>query len=192
MENIHTIWDSSTIGKRKKLGNPTNDRYSIKMKQSHGEDISQAQKLEIAIDNGLFLFKKCKKLHNTCNKLVNENEQLRNNLLFLQRGKIITNQYKNGSNLEQQIAYLKGTHEYDKQRIQKIDVLNLRLKELEFILSLKITEIHTLLSSSKTLELQDCEVELSSKTFDLQTLKTECGVFKQYDVFNMAGKAPFH
>ncbi|CAB4400076.1 unnamed protein product [Rhizophagus irregularis] len=159
MENIHTIWDSSTIGKRKKLGNPTNDRYSIKMKQSHGEDISQAQKLEIAIDNGLFLFKKCKKLHNTCNKLVNENEQLRNNLLFLQR---------------------------------EIDVLNLRLKELEFILSLKITEIHTLLSSSKTLELQDCEVELSSKTFDLQTLKTECGVFKQYDVFNMAGKAPFH
>ncbi|CAB5363009.1 unnamed protein product [Rhizophagus irregularis] len=80
MENIHTIWDSSMIGKRKKLGNPTNDRYSIKMKQSHGEDISQAQKLEIAIDNGLFLFKKCKKLRNTCNKLVNENEQLRSKL----------------------------------------------------------------------------------------------------------------
>ncbi|CAB5350180.1 unnamed protein product [Rhizophagus irregularis] len=128
MENIHTIWDSSTIGKRKKLGNPTNDRYSIKMKQSHGEDISQAQKLEIAIDNGLFLFKKCKKLHNTCNKLVNENEQLRNNLLFLQRGKIITNQYKNGSNLEQQIAYLKGTHEYDKQRIQSLTTELERIK----------------------------------------------------------------
>ncbi|PKY51932.1 hypothetical protein RhiirA4_469261 [Rhizophagus irregularis] len=100
MENIHTIWDSSTVLR----------------------DISQAQKLEIAIDNGLLLFEKCEKLRNTCNKLVNENEQLRN----------------------------------------KLEQSTISSKRLD----------------KETLELQNCEVELSSKTFDLQTLKTECGVFK--------------
>uniref|UniRef100_U9UM88 Uncharacterized protein n=1 Tax=Rhizophagus irregularis (strain DAOM 181602 / DAOM 197198 / MUCL 43194) TaxID=747089 RepID=U9UM88_RHIID len=34
------------------------------------------------------------------------------------------------------------------------------------------------------IELQNCEAELSSKSFELQTLKTGCGVFKQY-VSNM-------
>ncbi|GBB87095.1 hypothetical protein RclHR1_13550013 [Rhizophagus clarus] len=196
MENIHTIWDSSTIGKGKKL--------------------------VVAIDNGLYLLDKCTELHNTCNKLTKENTQLRNRLdqsVILSKNiskelKQLLADTKNVLNLEQQLAFdkqyiqsltveleqLKTQYfniqstasaetvlraEYEANLItnkKEIDVPRLRLKELESALSTKITEIHSLETelSSKTMELQKCEAELSSKLFELQTAKTKCGVYKQH------------
>ncbi|EXX80000.1 hypothetical protein GLOIN_2v1768311 [Rhizophagus irregularis DAOM 181602=DAOM 197198] len=114
---------------------------------------------------------------------------------------------KNVSNLEQQLAFDKQhiqslTVELERLKSQyivmqttaaqhkvnlitskkEVEVINSRLKELEDVLSEKITEIHSLESklSSKTLELQKCEAEISSKSFELQTAKTECGVYKQH------------
>ncbi|CAB4382097.1 unnamed protein product [Rhizophagus irregularis] len=210
MENVHTIWDSSTIGEGKKLGRPPNNRYSNNTKQC--EVISLTQKLEVAIDNGLYLLDKCAELRNTCNKLTNENTQLRDGLeqsskkLSKEIKQLLTDS-KNVSNLEQQLAFDKQhiqslTGELERLKSQyivmqttaaqhevnlitskkEVEVLNLRLKELESVSSEKITEIHSLESklSSKTLELQKCEAEISSKSFELRTAKTECGVYKQH------------
>ncbi|CAB4376413.1 unnamed protein product [Rhizophagus irregularis] len=111
----------SAIGKRKKLGRPPNDRFSATMKRSCSENISLIQKLEVAIDNGLYLLDKCEELHNTCNKLMNENTQLRNGLeqsiisskkLSKEVRQLLTDA-KNVLNLEQQVAF-------DKQHIQSL------------------------------------------------------------------------
>ncbi|CAB4410055.1 unnamed protein product [Rhizophagus irregularis] len=172
MENVHTIWDSSTIGKGKKLGISPNDRYSNNNNTKQSKDISLTQKLVVAIDNGLYLLDKCTELCNTCNKLTKENTQLRNRLdQSIISSKKLTE------------TTLRAEHEANLITSKKeIDMLSLRLKELESALLSKITEIYSLEMelSSKTMELQKCEAEFSSKSFNLQTAKTECGVYKQH------------
>ncbi|CAG8635624.1 14660_t:CDS:2, partial [Rhizophagus irregularis] len=115
------------IGKRKKLGRPPNDRFSATMKRSHSENISLTQKLEVAIDNGLYLLDKCAELRNTCNKLTNKNTQLRNRL------------------------------------------------EQSIISSKKLSkEVRQLLTDAKNV------LNLEQQSFELQTVKTECDVYKQH------------
>ncbi|PKY49311.1 hypothetical protein RhiirA4_465245 [Rhizophagus irregularis] len=101
---------------------------AIWIQRSHlREDISLTQKLEVAIDNGFYLLDKCAELRNTCNKLTNENTQLRNGL------------------------------------------------EQSIISSKKLSkEIRQLLTDAKNV------LNLEQQSFELQTVKTECGVYKQY------------
>ncbi|RGB21566.1 hypothetical protein C1646_777708 [Rhizophagus diaphanus] len=117
----------------KKLGRPPSDRYSNNNNTKQCEDISLTQKLVVAIDNGLYLLDKCTELHNTCNKLTNENTQLRNGLeqsiisskKLSKEVKHLLNKSKNVSNLEQQLAF-------DKQHIQSLTVELEQLKTQYF------------------------------------------------------------
>ncbi|RGB28554.1 hypothetical protein C1646_767665 [Rhizophagus diaphanus] len=104
-----------------------------------------------------------KELRDAYNKLVNENEQLRSELeQSTISSKILVKDVKQLLTDAKNASYLKRIHEYDKQHIQRL--IWKELKELESILSSKVTEIRTLESklSSKTLELRNYMAEQSS------------------------------
>ncbi|PKC07705.1 hypothetical protein RhiirA5_417865 [Rhizophagus irregularis] len=136
---------------------------------------------QIAIDNGLYLLEKCTEIHNTCNKLTNENAQLRNELeqtiisskKLSKEVKQLLTDVKNVSNLEWQIAF-------DKQHTQSLTTELERLKSQYLgiqsigIASVEIVRRANLITSKKE------TLVLSSKSFELQVLKTKCGVFKQH------------
>ncbi|CAB4417355.1 unnamed protein product [Rhizophagus irregularis] len=174
MPDVHTIWNSSTLGEGKKLGGSPSNRYSTNTFRRKAKAKNRYEKIK----RGFCLLKQ--QYYN----ISNENVQLRGELeQSIISSKNLTTELER---LKSQYIVMQTTASQHEASLitskKEIDVLNLGLKELESALSSKITEIHTLESklSSKTLELQKCEAELSSKLFELQNAKTKCGVYKQH------------